>query len=85
MGTPTEYKNFKGLSKKNENQKPEIKKNLINDLVTFLKATIQNVLETQKSKFRPFIVWNELNDLLKSPPAEKFIESDKFKEIKSKE
>jgi hypothetical protein len=76
---PTEFH----FSKKNETQKVEIKKSFVNDLVTALRPTIQNVLETQKSKFSPFIVWNELNELLKKPKAGKFIESEKFEEIKS--
>ncbi len=76
---PTEY----CFSKKNENKKSIIKKEFINDLVNILKPTIQNVLETQKSKFRPFIVWNEWNDLQRNPQADKFIRSNKFQEIKT--
>lgn len=75
---PTEY----NYSKKNENQKSDIKKKFTADLVDIFKPTIQNVLETQKSKYRPFIGWNELNDLLKNPKADKFIESDKYLDIK---
>jgi len=76
---PTEFH----FSNKNEIQKEQIQKGFVDDLVNVLKPTIQNVLETQKSKFRPFIVWNELNELLKKPKANKFIESEKFQEIKA--
>ena len=76
---PTEF----NYSKKNEDKKATIKKALIDDLASALKPTIQHALETQKSKFRPFIVWNELNELLKKPQAAKFIENEKFNEIKA--
>jgi hypothetical protein len=69
------------LSKKND--KSEVKKQVVNDLINALKPTIQSVLETQKSRFRPFIAWNEWNELMKNPQAEKFIENDKIKEIKT--
>ncbi|WP_316828616.1 hypothetical protein [Pedobacter miscanthi] len=75
---PTEF----NYSKKSENRKAEIKKTLIDDLASTLKPTIKHVLETQKSRFRPFVGWNELNESLKKPQASKFVESDKFKEIK---
>ncbi len=75
---PTEYNYSKG----NERKKEEIKNELINKLIIALKPAINNVLKTQKSKFRPFIVWNELNELLKEPKPGKFIDSQKFQEIK---
>jgi Cdc6-like AAA superfamily ATPase len=74
---PTEY-NF---SNKNESQKTEIKKKLVEGLINALKPTIQNVLETQKSKCRPFIAWREWNELMKSPQSNKFISNVKIQEI----
>lgn len=74
---PTEY-NF---SNKNESQKTEIKKKLIEGLIIALKPTIQNVLETQKSKFRPFIAWREWNESMKYPQSNKFISNVKIQEI----
>lgn len=74
---PTEY-NF---SKKNAHQKAEIKKKFVNDLINVLKPTIQNVLETQKSKFRPFVTWREWHELIKSPQSDKFITNTKIQEV----
>ena len=74
---PTEY-NF---SNKNESEKTEIKKKLVEGLIIALKPTIQNVLETQKSKFRPFIAWREWNELMKNPQSDKFISNVKIQEI----
>jgi hypothetical protein len=74
---PTEY----NYSSQNESQKSEIKKKLVDNLVNVLKPTIQNVLETQKSKFRPFVAWNEWNELMKSPQSEKFISNAKIQEV----
>lgn len=76
---PTEY----NYSSKNEAQKSEIKKKLVDSLVNVLKPTIQNVLETQKSKFRPFVAWNEWNELIKSPQSDKFITNAKIQEIQN--
>lgn len=75
---PTEY----NYSKKNESQKDKIKDDLTNDLVIVLRLAIKNVLTTQKNKFRPFVVWNELDEKLKHPQQKKFIASEKFDEIK---
>ena len=74
---PTEY----DFSNKNESQKGEIKKKLVEGFIIALKPTIQNVLETQKSKFRPFIAWNEWNESMKNPQSDKFISNDKIQEI----
>lgn len=74
---PTEF----NYSNKNENQKSEIKRKLVRDLVNALKPTIQNILETQKSKFRPFITWNEWNDLINSSQSDKFFINDKIQEV----
>src|SRR5690554_1963104 len=76
---PTEY-NF---SKKTESQKAETKKILVEGLINALKPTIQNVLETQKSKFRPFIAFNEWKELMKNPQADKFISNAKIQEIQT--
>lgn len=76
---PTEY----NYSSHNESQKAEIKKNLVFSLVSVLKPTIQNVLETQKSKFRPFITWNEWNEIMKSPQSEKFFTNSKILEVQN--
>lgn len=76
---PTEY----SFSKRNESEKDEIKKKLTEGLVNALKPAIQDVLETYKSKFRPFIAWNEWNELSKYPQADKFIINDKIKEIQA--
>ncbi len=76
---PTEY-NF---SKKTESQKAEIKKRLVEGLINALKPTIQNVLETQKSKFRPFIAFNEWKELMKNPQSDKFISNAKIQEIQT--
>ncbi|WP_312905900.1 MULTISPECIES: hypothetical protein [Sphingobacterium] len=75
---PTEY----NYSKKNESQKDKIKDDLTNDLVIVLRLAIKNVLTTQKNKFRPFVVWKELDEKLKHPQQKKFIASEKFDEIK---
>jgi len=75
---PIEY----DYSRKNEKGKETIKANLINDLANALKPTVQNVLRTQKSKFRPFIVWNDLNEKLNYSQSRKFIISEKFEQIK---
>lgn len=74
---PSEY----NYSSKNEIKKAEIKKKLVDDLVNVLKPTIQNVLENQKSKFRPFVAWNEWNELMKSHQPEKFITNEKIQEV----
>jgi hypothetical protein len=76
---PTEY----NYSNQNEVQKAEIKKKLVADLVNVLKPTIQNVLETQKSKFRPFVAWNEWNELMKCPQSEKFITNTKIQQVQN--
>lgn len=76
---PTEF----NYSSQNEVQKAEIKKKLVDDLVSVLKPTIQNVLETQKSKFRPFVAWNEWNELIKSPQSEKFITNAKIQQVQN--
>lgn len=76
---PTEY----NYSSQNESQKTEIKKKLVASLVNVLKPTIQNVLETQKSKFSPFVAWNEWNELMKSPKSEKFITNTKIQEVQN--
>lgn len=76
---PTEF----NYSSQNEVQKAEIKKKLVDDLVSVLKPTIQNVLETQKSKFRPFVAWNEWNELMKSPQSEKFITNGKIQQVQN--
>lgn len=76
---PTEF----NYSSQNEVQKAEIKKKLVDDLVSVLKPTIQNVLETQKSKFRPFVAWNEWNELMKSPQSEKFITNAKIQQVQN--
>lgn len=76
---PTEY----NYSSQNEAQKAEIKKKLVDDLINVLKPTIQDVLETQKSKFRPFVAWNEWNELMKSPQSEMFITNTKIQEIQN--
>lgn len=74
---PTEY----SFSNKNLSQKSEIKKKLVEGLINALKPTIQNVLETQKSKFRPFIAWREWNESIKNPQSRKFISNVKIQEI----
>ena len=74
---PTEY----SFSKKSESKKAEIKKKLIEGLINALKPAIQNVLETQKSKFRPFIAFNEWNESAKNQQADKFISNSKIQEI----
>jgi hypothetical protein len=74
---PTEY----SCSNKNQSQKTEIKKKLVEGLINALKPTIQNVLETQKSKFRPFIAWREWNESIKNPQSDKFISNAKIQEI----
>jgi hypothetical protein len=74
---PTEY-NF---SKKNGHQKVDIKKQFVADIINVLKPTIQNVIETQKSRFRPFIAWNEWNESINNPQSEKFITNQKIQEI----
>lgn len=76
---PTEY-NF---SSQNEAQKAEIKKMLVNGLINALKPTIQNVLETQKSKYRPFVGWNEWNELINNPQSDKFITNQKIQEVQN--
>jgi len=76
---PTEY-NF---SNKTESQKTEIKKKLVEGLINALKPTFQNVLETQKSKFRPFIAWSEWNESMKNPQSDKFISNVKIQEIQT--
>lgn len=76
---PTEY-NF---SNQNESQKAEIKRMLVNGLINALKPTIQNVLETRKSKYRPFVGWNEWNELINNPQSDKFITNEKIQEIQN--
>ncbi|GEC72688.1 hypothetical protein SAMN05443543_10766 [Flavobacterium flevense] len=76
---PTEY-NF---SKKNGHQKVDIKKQFVADVINVLKPTIQNVIETQKSRFRPFIAWNEWNESINNPQSEKFITNQKIQEIQT--
>lgn len=76
---PAEY-NF---SSQNEAQKAEIKKMLVNGLINALKPTIQNVLETQKSKYRPFVGWNEWNELINNPQSDKFITNEKISEVQN--
>lgn len=76
---PTEY-NF---SNQNEAQKTEIKRMLVNDLINALKPTIQNVLETQKSKYRPFVAWNEWNELINNSQSDKFITNEKIQEVQN--
>lgn len=74
---PTEY----NYSNRNEAQKADIKKKLVDNLVSVLKPTIQNVLETQKSRFRPFVAWNEWHESMNSPQPEMFITNAKIQEI----
>lgn len=74
---PTEY----NYSSQNESQKTAIKLKLVDDLVNVLKPTIQNALETQKSKFRPFVGWNQWNELMKYPQSDKFITNTKIQEV----
>jgi len=74
---PTEY-NF---CKRNEHRKSEIKKAFVHELISVLKLTIQNVLETQKSKFSPFIAWSEWNESIKSPKFNSFITNQKIQEV----
>lgn len=76
---PTEY----NYSSQNEGQKAEIKRKLVYGLVNVLQPTIQNVLETQKSKFRPFVAWNEWNELIKSPQSDKFITNARIQEVQN--
>ncbi|WP_162342897.1 nucleotide-binding protein [Cyclobacterium salsum] len=76
---PTEY-NF---SSQNEAQKAEIKKMLVNGLMNALKPTIQNVLETKKSKYRPFVGWNEWNELINNPQSDKFITNEKIQKVQN--
>ena len=76
---PTEY-NF---SNKTESPKTEIKQKLVEGLINALKPTIQNVLETQKSKFRPFTAWKEWNELMKNPQSDTFISNVKIEEIQN--
>jgi len=52
---PIEY-NF---SKRNENSKSEIKNQLVSKLTSALKSTIPIALQSQKSKFKPFLTWSE--------------------------
>lgn len=70
-------------SSKNENKKSEIKKQLISDIANALKTTIPLVLQTQKSKFYPFVAWNAWNEKLKNPQVDFFIENNKIQEIKT--
>jgi hypothetical protein len=76
---PTEY----NYSSQNEAQKAEIKIKLVNGLVNALKPTIQNVLETQKSKYRPFVAWKEWNELTNNPQSDKFISNEKIQEVQN--
>jgi len=52
---PIEYSYFS----EDENRKTEIKKQLILDITNALKNTVPFALQSQKSKFNPFIAWNE--------------------------
>ena len=76
---PIEYNYFS----ENENKKSEVKKHLISDILNALKTTVPVVLQSQKSKFNPFIAWNEWNEKLREPQVESFIENDKIQEIKT--
>lgn len=74
LSFPIEY----NYSKKT-NDRDQVQSAFVNHLSSALKVTVENALKRQKNRYRPFIMWNQWEEL--TSHSQKFYKNEKIDEI----